>query len=256
MNPIKCVSRLTAFTFLATSLVASSLTLAICEQPQSAFVIPTPQNTVLAWDLHDVLVKKQPMVMAKQAWDIIWNADNKLGLCALILNPFYWRDVYRIKQEVDVSDVLLERLAAKYPAMQPHLEKCLELTNLHVPMPESVEILQELENSGYANFLASNIGTTSSGIMQKKHSALFNSFKGLYVASKENGKKPDPEYYVGLKAFLDANGQAGKQVIFIDDKSKNVKGAVDAHVGITGIRFTNAQQLRADLKKFGFNLSK
>lgn len=219
----------------------------------SAFALK-PDQVVFAFDFHDVIVKNRPSRMISSAWNLFWRAKNKKQLTGLILNPRFWSDVRKIKKEVDVSDHMLHKVAQKYPALKPHLHQCVELTTLHKPIAESVALLKELKGRGYKLYLASNIGPDSFEIMRKKHPEIFSYFEDCYIATGTNGKKPDRGYYVGLKEFLNARGHINKRVIFIDDKIKNIDGALKARVGIDAIRFKSTKGLRKDLNRRGLGI--
>jgi len=55
--------------------------------------------------------------------------------------------------------------------------------------------------------------------------------------------KPDPRLY---RILLDRYGLKAEECVFIDDNPANVAGA--EAVGIKGILFKNAEQLRAELE--------
>jgi len=74
-------------------------------------------------------------------------------------------------------------------------------------------------------------------------------FNGIVVSGEEKTRKPFPEFY---KILLDRYHLDPGKTIFIDDNLKNVKGA--EKLGITGIHFHNAQQLKEELQRLGVRL--
>ncbi|MCZ2458167.1 MAG: HAD family phosphatase [Chitinophagales bacterium] len=74
-------------------------------------------------------------------------------------------------------------------------------------------------------------------------------FNGIVVSGEEKTRKPFPEFY---KILLDRYHLDPGKTIFIDDNLKNVKGA--EVLGITGIHFHNAQQLKEELQRLGVRL--
>ena len=67
------------------------------------------------------------------------------------------------------------------------------------------------------------------------------------VVSGEVGlTTPDPEIYrVSLHRF----GMAAESTVFVDDRQNNVDASIE--VGMTGLLFTDAARLRADLTRLG-----
>jgi 2-haloacid dehalogenase len=59
-------------------------------------------------------------------------------------------------------------------------------------------------------------------------------------------RKPSAEFY---KILLDRYHLDPAATIFIDDSARNIKGA--EAVGITGIHFHNAMQLKEELQRLG-----
>ncbi|MBI2775526.1 hypothetical protein HYX58_05955 [Candidatus Dependentiae bacterium] len=64
--------------------------------------------------------------------------------------------------------------------------------------------------------------------------------------------KPTIEYFQALKEFLVEHKWNQGQIIFIDDRKDNTEASVK--VGIDGIQFASAAQLRDELKKRGIIL--
>lgn len=75
-------------------------------------------------------------------------------------------------------------------------------------------------------------------------------FDGIVVSGEEKTRKPFREFYHKLLEKHNINPSSS---IFIDDNLRNVKGA--EAVGIHGIHFVNAQQLKEDLKKWNIELN-
>jgi HAD superfamily hydrolase (TIGR01509 family) len=59
-------------------------------------------------------------------------------------------------------------------------------------------------------------------------------------------RKPEPAIY---RRALDILGKPAKRILFIDDRTENVAGAVAA--GFKAIRFTGAEALRQELENIG-----
>ncbi|XP_074272416.1 flavin mononucleotide hydrolase 1, chloroplatic-like [Silene latifolia] len=63
-------------------------------------------------------------------------------------------------------------------------------------------------------------------------------------------QKPDPEFYSEVLSVLDVEPGS---CIFIDDRMKNIEGAVNA--GMIGLQFKDADVLRSELLSLGVNIS-
>ena len=90
----------------------------------------------------------------------------------------------------------------------------------------------------------SNIGSTICNNLKQKKPEIFTYFDDLIVPSKQNGylRKPSHDAFMH---YLEKVKASQKQVIFIDDKTRNIKKA--HKYGIIGILFTLL--LRIDNKK-------
>lgn len=71
-------------------------------------------------------------------------------------------------------------------------------------------------------------------------------FEGIVVSGDEKTRKPFRDIYETLLNRYNVNPS---EAVFIDDALVNIKGAED--VGISGIHFQSAQQLRMALKELG-----
>jgi 2-haloacid dehalogenase len=75
---------------------------------------------------------------------------------------------------------------------------------------------------------------------------LLDRFAEIVVSGREGVTKPDPEIFLLACSRL---GVAPESVVFVDDSPANVAGA--EAVGMTGLLFRSAEQLRADLVASG-----
>ncbi len=147
-------------------------------------------------------------------------------------------------------------VARKYN--NPYLEQLvIQVTNAQAPMPGMHEIVDELHHAGYEQHVGSNIGITPFRAIidprqYPKIAPLFEHIdtKKSQVVSLKNGTeivKPNPRFF---KQYLRKNNITDLQktpVIFIDDNIQYVTAA--RKLGIDGILFKNADQLRTELRK-------
>lgn len=114
---------------------------------------------------------------------------------------------------------------------------------------DTLEVLKELtEHPDYRVYALTNW----SGETWPKAIAKFpwlQWFEGIVVSGDEKMRKPHPEIY---QLILDRYSIEAESAIFIDDSLPNVTGS--EALGITGIHFTGAQKLRADLQQKGVRI--
>ncbi|KAL9234881.1 hypothetical protein vseg_009697 [Gypsophila vaccaria] len=80
--------------------------------------------------------------------------------------------------------------------------------------------------------------------------SLSNYLSWTFCSCKVGKQKPDPGFYSEVLGFLEVEPGS---CIFIDDRMKNVEGAVNA--GMVGLQFKDADVLRQQLSSLGVNIS-
>ena len=124
----------------------------------------TPENTVVAWDFHDVIAHKPIAQMAWSSIKILKDAENQWDLIKLLCSPSFAKEVWYGPSEKKSSDRLIEFLIERHPhELAVHKEKIYAVANMHYMNPEVVAIITQLKNAGYVQVLASNIGSESLG---------------------------------------------------------------------------------------------
>ncbi len=219
----------------------------------------TPRNSVICWDLRDVLLTRNRKPIPSISWDIFSNADNKWELIKLVVNYSFWKESTELVDRPDfVMDEIVQKLAVKYPALAPHMQEIMELITNHSEVDKVVAILEEVKEAGYQNYIASNIGQESYERMTQILPEFFALFDGAYVAHDvdETGKiiaKPRVEYFKKLREYLDSSPENNEKVaIFIDDKQHNIDGAhKEKELKFHGIKYENPEQLRNALIGLG-----
>lgn len=220
----------------------------------------TPDNTVIAWDLRDVLLTRNRKSIPKIAWDILSNANNKWELAKLIPNIAFWNRARELTYRPDfVMDEIVDKLAEEFPALAPHKDKIFDIMTEHLPIEENIQILKEVKEAQYPNCLASNIGKRTYKILSKKKQIkLFNLFDSAYVAQEvnEEGKiiaKPMPAFLQGLHDYLkkEKGIDENTTILLIDDKQQNIDSLDKLNLNIRGIKVDSSKQLRNELIKLG-----
>lgn len=113
----------------------------------------------------------------------------------------------------------------------------------------SVEILEELDEAGVPLFAITNFSAEKFAEARARFPFL-GRFRDIVVSADERLLKPDPAIY---RVLLDRQDVDPRRAVFIDDSPRNVAGAET--VGMTGVHFTGAADLRSRLRDLGLPLS-
>ena len=116
----------------------------------------------------------------------------------------------------------------------------LTLTGL---VPGTGAVLAELQQAGVRCAALTNWSAETFPVAQQRF-GLLRRFEGVLVSGEERLAKPDPAIFtLALQRFgLDAD-----TCVFVDDSPANVDAA--RGLGLTGLHFTDADRLRADLER-------
>jgi putative hydrolase of the HAD superfamily len=114
-----------------------------------------------------------------------------------------------------------------------------------VPIPETIEIIQELKARGHALYALSNMGEVSMKHLEESYPFL-NLFDGKVISARVKLVKPEPAIFRHLINQFNLEPQ---DTVFIDDLCENIESA--AHFGIHTIHFTSPGQCRRALVKMG-----
>ncbi len=116
------------------------------------------------------------------------------------------------------------------------------------PIEDTVPLLKRLKQKGYNLYFLSNFHSLAFEHVNDKYD-FFTLFDGGVVSYKENTIKPDMEIYQKLIQKYSLKPQ---ESIFIDDMLYNVEAA--KKLNFNGIHFTNANNLKDELKNYNINL--
>jgi putative hydrolase of the HAD superfamily len=113
------------------------------------------------------------------------------------------------------------------------------------PMPGSLELLDEVRDSGNRVFALSNLHRPSLERLRRDTDVL-ERFDGLTVSCEVGACKPEPAIYASL---LREHALAADQTVFIDDVATNLDAA--ARFGIRTILFEDVDSCREQLLRVG-----
>lgn len=139
-----------------------------------------------------------------------------------------------------------QELVAKFPEWESQIRDYYGRWSdmLKAPIPETVEILRKLKQSGkYKIYALTNWHAGLFDIALTRYGFL-HWFDGRVVSGEEMIRKPFPEFYQRL---LDRYDVKPGDAIFIDDNLRNVKAAEG--LGIKSIHFNGAADLENELTK-------
>jgi len=202
----------------------------------------SPRKTIIAFDVHSVIVKFDRKQAFKHAFK---NGPRLLG--GMFNIPMARRVLKMRKQNATPEEVVRFLQERNHPKLAKAIS---DIANSQKPIDGTVQIIKDLKTHGYELHILSNIGSGLLEQLDKKLPGIFEPhFSKIKTVDCDRTtnivlKKPHPDFY---REYQKECNPRRKRVIFIDDKERNIKGAET--VGITGILFQNPEQLRKDLER-------
>lgn len=114
-------------------------------------------------------------------------------------------------------------------------------------IPGMYELVKELKDKGFRIYGLTNWSNETFYTICDDY-PVFSLLDGKVVSGDECLIKPDPAIF---RLLLDRYGLEAGESIFVDDNRANVEAA--SGVGMKGLRFVSADQLREDLRALGIN---
>lgn len=215
----------------------------------------TPDNTIIAFDFHDVLVDYDWPQIIKT----FLKSDKKFRLFIALLNPKIWLDLIKLKMSEAVSEQYIVWLGNKYKSLTPYVQLGIKIANTQKVNQKMLIILKNLKQNGYELHLFSNIGLVIYNDAKNKFPEIFDCFDKIIVPSKGNGyiRKPHKNAFenyltqIGHEFNNNFIKNSLKQIIFIDDKLKNIENG--EKYGMIGIKFKNYDQLLQEFHNLSIN---
>ena len=139
-----------------------------------------------------------------------------------------------------------EQMAKKFKVnFKEFIEYWQNLKRKNFKLNKSViEIIKTLKKNKYPLYSLTDV--TYSHDIIRKEIGIYKYFKFNLKSNKLKTKKPRKKIY---KLLIDKLNLKPEEIIFIDDKMRNVLGA--RKLKINAIHFENSNQLKKDLIKFG-----
>jgi putative hydrolase of the HAD superfamily len=192
----------------------------------------------IIFDLGGVLVTWNPEQMVSTAFPD--PAIRKLVLKAVFGgNEWHKFDAGILKEEEAVS---IYSKKTRLPAQE--IEKLFTVYRQSIlPIPESLQMMEELRKNGFGIYCLSNINKNTYSFLRNKFDFL-EKFDGTVISGTLLIGKPDPRIYHHLISECNLNPET---CLFIDDNNDNVETAIKT--GMKGILFTSLKDCQKQLNK-------
>lgn len=203
----------------------------------------TPDTTIIVFDLHNVVFKSQRRKIVFSCLKLM-----RQGTWRYTLNPALWYKVYRLRAHSAVAEDIFHKVTNEYPELARFRSDFIRLTNAQRPIRGVVDLIKRLKERGYKIYVLSNIGKDTFKELCLKYPEISTFFDGAFTASAEHNymHKPHVGFYEGFKNYLKEQGQADKQILFIDDLKRNLAAA--ATCNIAGVHYRSSRRLLLDFK--------
>jgi putative hydrolase of the HAD superfamily len=107
---------------------------------------------------------------------------------------------------------------------------------------DTLRVLSDAHKRGHSLSLLSNAPHEFANVMARN--PVLADFDHIIFSAWLGAIKPDPSVFQAAIAEL---GRPPDEILFIDDRDANVRGALEA--GLRAVLFTSAEELRAELKR-------
>ena len=140
------------------------------------------------------------------------------------------------------AEITAERIAL-FPAWEKEIrmyyDRWIEMMGEEIPGMQ--QLIRDLKGRGYGVYGLTNWSRETFPQVRDRY-PVFGLLDGYVVSGEEMTKKPDPALY---RILLERYGLRGEECVFIDDNPANAAGGES--LGIRGLVFRNAEQIRKDL---------
>ncbi len=207
-----------------------------------------PSTTILVFDMHKLFKEQNHFIVGCDLLGNHWRA-----ILGFLCTPNSWGPVKKTIKEATAStkcgEQIFTLLEEKHPQFTGMTKTLQESFLKHKIIPDTVAYMKELKEKGYKLYVLSNCRHDTYAEEVKQNPELFTLFSGAYLPCPENNFdcKPRSSFYQSFKNYLTQQGHTDKQIVFVDDKLKNITSALPH--GISGIHFISALQLRKDIAR-------
>jgi 2-haloacid dehalogenase len=198
-----------------------------------------PQITTVVFDLGGVLVDWDPRYLYRKLMP-----DDEVDSFLSEIGFFEWT---RAQDAGGPWADAVDDLAARHPHRRELIAAVPDRfpETLGGPIAGTVAVLDDLHRAGMRMVALTNWSSETFPHARATFEFL-DRFEGIVVSGDEGVAKPDAALF---RILLDRYALAPEQTVFIDDSPTNVEAA--QQLGLVGLRFTDPDQLRADLSRLG-----
>ncbi len=210
------------------------------EPPCYGRLVPAAKIDAVVFDLGGVLLDWDPRHLYRQIFADPAEMETFLGtICTQ-----QWHVAHDLGADITLSCRLL---AQQHPGYAAQIMAWAERTEEMVrgQLDDTVELLAELKRAGLRCYVLSNMEAPCFEVRLGRFGFL-HWFDGHVISGVERVAKPDRRIF---RILLARYGLTAERTIFVDDSDANIGAA--RQLGIIGIRFTAAGQLRRDLRLAG-----
>jgi 2-haloacid dehalogenase len=201
--------------------------------------MPTKINTII-FDLGAVLIDWNPRYMYRK----IFKTEEEMEWFLENITTGDWNENQDAGYPLHKAT---EELIAKHPEWESEIHayygRWIEM--LGEQIHETVGILKTLRKDETLKIYALTNWSAETFPKALERFEFLQWFDGIVVSGAEKTRKPFAEFF---KILLDRYNIDPSSALLIDDNLRNIQGA--EAVGINGLHFTNAEQLKNDLEKF------
>ena len=199
-----------------------------------------PTVTTAVFDIGGVLLDWNPRHLYRK---LIAEPAEMAEFLAQVCSPL-WHLAHDLGADTEES---CRELAARHPGQADLIMAWSRRSEEMVTgqIDEAVEVLADVRAAGLPCLALSNMEPDKFLLRRDKY-AFFGMLDGCVISGIEGVAKPDREIFEIMLNRYDLDPAA---TVFIDDTAANITSARE--VGIHGIEYTTAGQLRRDLRELG-----
>ena len=191
----------------------------------------------VVFDLGGVLIAWKPDEIIASVFD---DSDLQTLIKREIFQNFDWLEMDKGHlEEIDA----IQRFYGRTGVPLTKLEELMQFVKESVtPIPESIELLEELAAQGFNLYCLSNIPVCRFAHIQPLHK-FWHHFKGIIISGEIKMLKPDREIFEHLLSEFQLQASA---TVFVDDFPINIESAEAA--GLHAVLFRDANDCRRQLQ--------
>lgn len=192
----------------------------------------------IIFDIGNTLISFNPMEYLKKEFG---NKDIINTLNKTIFKSPEWLSLDR--GAITEEEAVL-RFCSRQPSLEKQIKYVMENWNqMHIPMDESIELLNYLKSTGCSIYLLSNYHEKAFDFIYNKFSFIKEA-DGMVISYQVKLMKPEKEIY---EALLKKYSLKPHETYFIDDLEENIEAA--RKLGIHGICFKDTKSVYEYLDK-------